>query len=158
MYLKTKQNNTQQQQNRAVYSKTSILVCLCYTTGASLFFQESLYFHWRDRYNNQALDLFSVSNAEAYSYHLSFHGELFPYSERRNEIAVIKDNLGMTCRLNKCPLSVSGGQQSWTNARWLVRMKTSEMETPRPEGKTELKQVRLPYLCLVINTEIMGCM
>lgn len=46
----------------------------------------------------------------------------------------------------------------WTNARWLVRMKTSETETPRPGGKTELKQVRLQYLCLVVNTEIMGCM
>ncbi|EOB04255.1 hypothetical protein Anapl_06260 [Anas platyrhynchos] len=28
----------------------------------------------------------------------------------------------------------------WTNARWLVRMKTSETETPRPGRKTELKQ------------------
>lgn len=54
---------------------------------------------------------------------------------------MIKDNLGMTCRLNDCPFCSRRKAIVWPNAEWLVGMKTREMENPRAEEKTELKKL-----------------
>lgn len=71
---------------------------------------------------------------------------------------MIKNNLGMTCRLNDCPLCSRRKAIIWPNVGRLVGMKTSEMEIPRAEEKAKLKQVGLACLYFAIGTEIMGPM
>lgn len=111
---------------------------LGYTTAVPLILLESPCVSTGETGNKiWALNLFSVPNSEVSMKRLPvFSLRVFPsfwkkkWDCSQQSCTVIKDNLGMTCRLSDCPLCYRRKAIIWPNAGWLVRVKMSEMEVP----------------------------